>query len=246
MKKIAIIALLAGTFSFAGARAQDPAAEVAGKWNIHTSVAGNDSDTTCTFTQTGNDLAGICTGPQGDAKFTGKVDGKKVNWTYDIEYNGSPLTMKYEGTLDSGKVTGTVTVEPFGVTGDFSGAPATAAAPAATPAAAPGATPAAAGSSSVAGKWKVHTSIAGNESDGDCTFTQTENDLTGTCVSEQGSVKITGKVDGAKITWSFNSEYNGSPLTVKYNGTLDAGKMTGDTTVEPFGLTGDFTATQAN
>ena len=73
-------------------------------------------------------------GPQGAVKFTGKVDGKKLSWSYQMDYNGSPLTMNYEATLDSGKMTGTVSVDPFGVSGDMSAVPATDAAPAVAPA----------------------------------------------------------------------------------------------------------------
>jgi hypothetical protein len=105
---------------------------------------------------------------------------------------------------------------------------------------------AAADNASVAGKWHVHTSIAGNDSDSDCTFVQKDADLTGTCTSDQGSVNITGKVDGKKVTWSFKSEYNGSPLTVNHDGTLTAdNKITGTATVPEFSVDGDFTATQA-
>jgi hypothetical protein len=49
------------------------------------------------------------------------VDGTKVNWSFDSEYNGTPLTMNYTGTLDpaTSKIAGTVSVDPFGVDGDF-------------------------------------------------------------------------------------------------------------------------------
>jgi hypothetical protein len=97
---------------------------------------------------------------------------------------------------------------------------------------------------SLTGKWKIHQSVAGNDSDSDCTFTQKDNDLTGTCTADQGSGKITGKIDGNKVSWSYESEYNGSPLTVKYSGTVDStGKIAGSLSVEQFGVDGDFTAT---
>jgi hypothetical protein len=104
----------------------------------------------------------------------------------------------------------------------------------------------AAGNASLTGKWKIHSSIAGNDSDSECTLTRTDNDVTGTCTTAEGkSVKARGKVDGAKVTWSFDSEYNGTPLTVKYTGTLDsaAAKIAGTVSVEQFGVDGDFTAT---
>jgi len=98
---------------------------LSGKWKIHQSVMGNESDSICTFTQKDNDLTGSCTADQGPGKFTGKVDGNKVSWTYETEYNGSPLTVKYAGTLDStGNIAGSVNVEQFGVEGDFTATPA--------------------------------------------------------------------------------------------------------------------------
>lgn len=105
----------------------------------------------------------------------------------------------------------------------------------------------AADNASVSGKWNVHNNIAGNESDVVCTLTQKDADLTGTCKSDSGEGKVTGKVDGTKITWSYDSEYNGTPLTVKYSGTFDsaANTITGSVSVEQFGVDGDFTATAA-
>ena len=101
----------------------------------------------------------------------------------------------------------------------------------------------AAGSSGVSGKWKVHNNIAGNESDQDCTFVQTDKVLTGSCKGDNSEVKITGTIDGKKITWKFDSEYNGTPLTLTYTGTLDdSGDIQGDVQVDPMGVTGDFKA----
>ena len=51
---------------------------------------------------------------------SGKVDNQKVNWTYKSEYNGSPITLSYAGSVDSNnKMRGTVTVEEYSVEGDF-------------------------------------------------------------------------------------------------------------------------------
>ena len=99
---------------------------------------------------------------------------------------------------------------------------------------------------SVGGKWQVHSSISGYENDQVCTFVQKDDGLTGTCVSDQGTVEISGKIDGNKVAWSYKSEYNGSPLTVKFEGAVDpqAG-IKGSVEVPEFGVGGDFTATQA-
>lgn len=98
-------------------------ASLAGKWKIHSSIAGNDSDSECILTQTDADISGTCKTAEGkDAKATGKVDGAKVTWSFESEYNGTPLTITYKATLgaDAQKITGTVSVDPFGVEGDFS------------------------------------------------------------------------------------------------------------------------------
>jgi hypothetical protein len=97
---------------------------------------------------------------------------------------------------------------------------------------------------SLSGNWQIHNNIAGNESDRACTFVQNGNDLTGTCPSDRGEVKLTGKVDEKKVSWTYKSEYEGSPITVKYDGRLEsATKIVGTVNVAEYGADGDFTAT---
>ena len=43
----------------------------------------------------------------------------------------------------------------------------------------------AADNASLTGKWKIHSSIAGNESDSECTLTQTDDAISGTCISAE-------------------------------------------------------------
>src|SRR5579859_501487 len=102
----------------------------------------------------------------------------------------------------------------------------------------------AAGAPSLTGQWSIHNSISGSESDQECKFVQTDNKLTGTCKSDGEEVKITGNLDGKKVTWEYDSEYNGTPLTLTYTATLgDTDKISGNVDVQPYGVTGDFTAT---
>ena len=100
-------------------------------------------------------------------------------------------------------------------------------------------------SASLSGKWQVHNSISGNESDQECTFIQKDDSLKGNCTSETGSVEINGKISGKKVSWMYKSEYNGTPLTVNYDGVVDSGKISGTVVVPEFGAEGDFTATQS-
>jgi hypothetical protein len=102
----------------------------------------------------------------------------------------------------------------------------------------------AADASSLNGTWQIHINIAGNESDRACTFVQKESALTGTCPSDHGEVQLTGKVDGKQVTWTYKAEYEGSPITVKYEGRLEsATKIVGGVNVAEYGADGDFTAT---
>ena len=102
----------------------------------------------------------------------------------------------------------------------------------------------AAGTPSLTGQWSIHNNVAGNESDQECKFVQTENKLTGTCKSNDKDVQISGSVDGNKVSWTYESDYNGTPLTLTYSGTFDeSGKLSGTVDVDPFNVTGDFTAT---
>jgi hypothetical protein len=99
----------------------------------------------------------------------------------------------------------------------------------------------------VNGKWKIHSVISGNENDVTCTFVQKDANLTGSCESEQGKTDLAGTVNGKKIKWTYKSEYNGTPLTVNYEGSLESPKkITGSTSVVEFGVEGEFTATPAN
>src|SRR5258708_263563 len=93
------------------------------------------------------------------------------------------------------------------------------------------------------GKWTIHNSIAGNENDQECKFVVTDNKITGSCKTQDKDLPVTGTIDGNKATWQFQSEYNGSPLTFIYKATLDdSKKIAGTVEVQPYGVTGDFTA----
>jgi len=101
----------------------------------------------------------------------------------------------------------------------------------------------AAGTPNLTGQWTVNNSIAGNESGQDCKFIQTENKLTGSCKDTEKEFQVTGSIEKNKVTWTYQSEYNGTPLTLTYTGALDdSSKIAGSVEVSPFGVTGDFTS----
>ena len=121
--KLKSVALILGFVAAAALAAEQPS--ITGKWQVHTSIAGNENDHTCSLTQKGTELTGTCTtGQSGTVNLTGKVDGKKVTWSYKSDYNGTPITVNYDGTWEAGKMSGTVSVPEFSVDGQFTGIPA--------------------------------------------------------------------------------------------------------------------------
>jgi invasion protein IalB len=252
----------------AQAQAPTPAAppSLTGNWKIHIAIGGNEQDQKCSFTQTDKALAGTCDSDRGEVKVTGSVDGNKATWKFDSEYQGTPITLTYTGAFDDkGKLSGSVEVQPFNVTGDFEVSPADAAAPATAAAAAPNAaasaptaaasgSPAATASSasgttapiSVGGSWHVHSTVSGSDYESDCTIIQTDKAIAGTCKSDNGESKIAGTVDGPKATWKFDSEYQGTPINLTYTGAFDdKGKFSGIVDVQPFDVSGNFLMTPA-
>lgn len=110
--------LLAFTISTSGFAAS---LSMAGKWDLSTNVAGEDSTTVCTFAQKDLALTGTCTGDDGAHPLTGKIDGSKVTWQYKTEYSGEPLTIIFSGMGSSKDAfAGSVDVEPMTIEGSFS------------------------------------------------------------------------------------------------------------------------------
>ncbi len=103
----------------------------------------------------------------------------------------------------------------------------------------------AADDATLTGKWQVQRSAAGNESRQDCTFTQKDNDLKGTCISDRGTVGISGKVAGKNVTWTYKSDSQGGLVTVNHKGTIESpDRITGTLTVVEYSVEGEFTATR--
>ncbi len=103
------------------------------------------------------------------------------------------------------------------------------------------------GAQNLTGQWAIHQNIAGNESDEPCRLVVTDNKITGSCKSQDKDLPVTGTVDGNKVTWQFQAEYNNSLITLIYTATLDdSNKIVGTVEVQPYGVTGDFTATTSS
>ena len=99
---------------------------------------------------------------------------------------------------------------------------------------------------SLVGQWSIHTSVAGNEGDEVCKFVVTGTQITGNCKTDGKDRAVSGSLDGNKATWQYETEYEGSPLTVIFKATLEKeGKFDGSISVPAYDATGDFTAAPA-
>ncbi len=96
------------------------------------------------------------------------------------------------------------------------------------------------------GKWQVAIDVNGNERQQACEFVQKESELTGSCQTEGVTVKISGRVEDKKVSWSYKSEFQGQPLTAVFRGSLEsATKIVGTVAAAEFGFEGPFTAIQS-
>jgi hypothetical protein len=82
-------------------------AEVAGKWKATWESPNGPREVTFTFQVTSGKLAGIATGPQGEAPITeGKMDGDKINFIVEKDDFKAVFTGTISG--DDMKLSGTV------------------------------------------------------------------------------------------------------------------------------------------
>lgn len=116
MKRLYALALL----SALPVLAADPSLN--GSWKFALNVNGNTYDMVCTFQQDGEKLAGSCKSTESENPVSGHVDGQKVTFQHQTPYNGDTLTLTYTGTINSAtEIKGSLDVQPYAVTGDFTG-----------------------------------------------------------------------------------------------------------------------------
>ena len=118
MKRLLVIsALLFASSAFA-------AQNLSGPWAVHSNISGSETDQACNFVVTGNKITGTCKAQDKDRQVTGTVSGNKFTWQFESEYNSIPFTSVYTGILgDSGKITGTLNLQPFNMDGFFTATP---------------------------------------------------------------------------------------------------------------------------
>jgi hypothetical protein len=117
MKVLVFVSL---AFSTAALLSAADSPSLSGDWKIQNSIAGNESEMACTLVQQDNKLTGKCTSENGSVDLAGKVDGKKVTFSFKVDHQGTGYTLEYEGVVDPATgIKGTVNVAEAGASGDF-------------------------------------------------------------------------------------------------------------------------------
>lgn len=112
--------------------------DATGSWVISGNVSGVDVDETCTITQKAAALTGSCAGQSGTQDATGSVEGSTVTLRHGGDYQGTPITITYTGKVaEDGVMSGSIDVDPFNASGEFTAKKGTAAAQGSAPEAAP-------------------------------------------------------------------------------------------------------------
>src|SRR5579864_109163 len=94
------------------------AADISGAWKVEGEIADVHVNRVCTIKQTGAKLTGACKNQSNELAMTGEVNGDKVTWTYDSDYQGQKVTLVYKGTLGpDGAMKGSISTE--GAEGSF-------------------------------------------------------------------------------------------------------------------------------
>ena len=94
-------------------------AEIIGAWKIDTSGG---PTPLCSFVQAGDDLSGVCVGPQAKGKVAGTVSGSTVRWRWQWVTNSGDRSGAFDfvGTLVADNtITGTVELREVGLALNF-------------------------------------------------------------------------------------------------------------------------------
>ncbi len=100
MKITALVLLTSLALGPAAAQATD----ISGVWQVSTSIAQAPVVLDCSILQVGVRLTGWCEPETADARpvaLTGALDRTQATWGYDIDVQGQPIHLAYQGTLNA-------------------------------------------------------------------------------------------------------------------------------------------------
>jgi hypothetical protein len=99
--RTAAIVAVAVMLSAPHTNAQADKVNVTGKWLFNVETGAGSGTPTMTFTQDGEKLTGKYNGQFGDADLTGTVKGQDIAFSFNVDAQGTAVTFKYTGTIES-------------------------------------------------------------------------------------------------------------------------------------------------
>ena len=88
--------------------------DVSGTWAFQVEFSGGTGTPTMTFKQDGEKLTGHYSGQLGEAPLEGTVKGNAIEFSIDVDIQGTAAHIVYSGTVDKDSMKGTVKLADFG------------------------------------------------------------------------------------------------------------------------------------
>lgn len=95
-------------------QAGDTRTDVSGTWAFQVEFSGGSGTPTMTFKQDGEKLTGHYSGQLGEAPLTGTIKGNAIEFTIDVDVQGTAAHITYSGTVDKDSMKGTVKLGDLG------------------------------------------------------------------------------------------------------------------------------------
>ena len=86
---------------------KEVALDVTGSWRFQVEIAGTSGTPTMTFKQEGEKLSGEYSGQLGTAPLTGTLKGHAIEFSFDVDIQGSAIHIVYSGTVEKDSMKGT-------------------------------------------------------------------------------------------------------------------------------------------
>lgn len=100
IRRVAFLALICSV-GVPFARAGQAKIDVTGTWNFEVQTEAGAGAPTMTFKQDGEKLTGHYSGTFGEADLTGTVKGNDITFSFSADFQGTPLTSTYKGTIEN-------------------------------------------------------------------------------------------------------------------------------------------------
>jgi hypothetical protein len=197
---------------------------VTGDWELTITSPQGSRTAPISLRQEGEKITGMFKSQTGELPVEGSLTGKDLVLAFTINFQGQPLPVRMNGTLDGESIAGKTDFGGF-AEGEFSarraGAAPDAAAPATIPLPAADAPPAAAATRGAAGTWDVTLKTQGGEFPITATLTDESGKITGRMATLLGELTVEGTREGAALKLLMIATTPQGEIPVSLTGDVD-------------------------